>query len=179
MGPNNPLQPLAALIELHGRTGKYAGQAKSWILSCCPEDGSYYQAWADSIISSRLYGGSLHMSLLVNAYTRGDGGEMVILESNDPSEELAGFEVFRKTFYGGQTARSLGLRLLPVLADADLYVEGRDLDVLQAEAELVLQNVDRFADEAAASPEMLRFRMQNILNAVARAQAANGGVVVW
>ena len=70
------------------------------------------------------------MSLLVNVYTRRrwqDG-----LEPNDHSEELAGFEVFRKTCYGGQTARSLGLRLLPVLADVDLYVEGR-LQTMQCE----------------------------------------------
>ena len=119
------------------------------------------------------------MSLLVNAYTRDNGGEMVILEPNDHSEELAGFEVFRKTFYGGQTARSLGLRLLPVLAETDLYAEGQDLDVLQAEAELVLQNVDRFVDEAEAAAETLRFRVQNILNATMRARAENGGVVVW
>ena len=115
------------------------------------------------------------MSLLVNAYTRGDGGEMVILEPNDHSEELAGFEVFRKTFYGGQTARALGLRLLPVLAETDLYAEGQDLDVLQAEAELVLHNVDRFIYEAEATAETLKFRVQNILNATMRARAANGG----
>jgi hypothetical protein len=119
------------------------------------------------------------MSLLVNAYTRGDGGEMVILEPNDHSEELAGFEVFRKTFYGGQTARSLGLRLLPILADADLYVEGRDLEILQAESKLVVQNIYRFVEEAAAETERLRFYMQNILNAIARARTVNGGVVVW
>jgi len=119
------------------------------------------------------------MSLLVNAYTRGDGGEMVILEPKDHSEELAGFEVFRKTFYGGQSARSLGLRLLPVLADADLYVEGPDLDALQSEAEVVLQNIDHFVDEAGAEAETLRFRVQNIVNATVRARTANGGVVVW
>src|SRR5262249_53109324 len=131
----------------------------------------------------------LSMSLLVNAYTRGDGGEMVILEPNDHSEELAGFEVFRKTFYGGQTARSLVLRLLPVLADADLYVEAPELNDLQAEAEVMLQNIDRFVDEAGAEAEMLRFRVQNIVNAIVRARhkrlkpawdiALEDGVLTW
>src|SRR5262249_42497493 len=130
-------------------------------------------------IVHRLYCGSLPMSLLVNVYTRSDVGEIVILEPNDHSEELAGFEVFRKTFYGGQTARRFGLRLLPVLAEGDLYVEGRDLEVLQTEAELVLQNIDRFIDEAVAEVETLRFRVQNIRNAALRARTVNGGVIVW
>jgi hypothetical protein len=118
------------------------------------------------------------MTLLVNVYTRGDDGSTSLLESAH-SEKLAGFESFRTTFYGGQTARTLGLRLFPTLADTDLYVEGEDLKILQAEAELVLQNIADFAKEANAEAETLRFRIKNILNAVMRAQEVNGGVVVW
>jgi hypothetical protein len=119
------------------------------------------------------------MSLLVNAYTRDDRGEMSFLDPNDHSQELAGFEAFRKTFYGSQTARSLGLRLLPSLVEADLYVEGNDLANLHDEARLVLGNIGLFAEEAAADIEVLKVRVQNILDAIERAQKANGGVVIW
>lgn len=119
------------------------------------------------------------MSLLVNAFKRGESGEIVILEPNYQSEELAGPEGFRNTFYGGQTARNFGLRLLPVLTDKDLYVEGADIDLLQAEVEVVLQNIEHFVGEAGAEAETLRFRMENIMSAIAKARAANGGVVLW
>jgi hypothetical protein len=59
------------------------------------------------------------MSLLVNVFTRDEAGKMVILDADDHSQELAGFEVFRTTFYGGSMALSLGLRLLPSLAAGD------------------------------------------------------------
>jgi hypothetical protein len=119
------------------------------------------------------------MSLLVNVFTRDDLGKMVFLDADDHSQELAGFEVFRKTFYGGEAARSLGMRLLPSLAEGDLYAEGDDLPRLQDEANRILQNIDLFTDEAAAEREVLRFRVQNIVNAIVRAKKANGGVVIW
>ena len=119
------------------------------------------------------------MSLLVNAFRRGDKGEMIFLDPSDHSQELAGFESFRTTFYGSQTARNFGLRLLPSLAEADLYVEGRELASLREEAELVLQNINLFTDEAAADWEVLDLRIKNILGAIDRARQANGGVVIW
>lgn len=119
------------------------------------------------------------MSLIVNAYKRSDNGEMIFLDPSDRSQELAGFEVYRTTFYGGQTARSLGLQLLVTLAETDLYVEGSELAALKDEAELVLHNIVLFTDEAAADSECLAFRMRNIIDAIERAQQANGGVVIW
>lgn len=116
------------------------------------------------------------MSLLVNAYTRDEAGQTSFIEPNDQSYTLAGPESFRTTFYGGQTARSLGLRLLPSLAVEDLYVEGQDLSTLRVEAQILLQNIDQFTVENA---ETMQFRVRNILNAVELAQNAKGGVVIW
>jgi hypothetical protein len=69
--------------------------------------------------------------------------------------------------------------LLPALADMDLYVEGQQLEILRAEAELILQNIDQFVEEAGAASETLRFRIQNVLKAALRAIESKSGVVIW
>ncbi|MFO0809144.1 MAG: hypothetical protein U0746_11005 [Gemmataceae bacterium] len=119
------------------------------------------------------------MSLLVNAYTRNESGAMQFLDPEDHGQELAGFEVYRTTFYGGKAARSLNLRLLPSLVEGDLYVEGAALTDLREEANRILSNMDLFTEEAVADGDSLRFRIQNILGAVQRATKAGGGVVIW
>ncbi|MEX0702315.1 MAG: hypothetical protein WD069_09490 [Planctomycetales bacterium] len=119
------------------------------------------------------------MSLSVHAYTRDAAGNMTFVEPNDKSKDLAGFEVFRTTFYGGNTARSLGLRLLPLLPERDLYVEGEELSNLKEEAILILQNIESFTAEASAVSDVLRVRVENILDAIGRAQSVHGCVVIW
>jgi len=119
------------------------------------------------------------MSLSVHAYTRDVAGNMEFVEPDDKSKDLAGFEVFRKTFYGGNTARSLGLRLLPMLAEQDLYVEAEDLSRLKEEVVLILQNIESFTGEASADSAVLRERVEHILDAIGRAQRVHGGVVIW
>ena len=71
---------------------------------------------------------------------------MDFIEPDSPSEELAGFESYRKKLYGSQAAVSLGLRLLPSLATQDLYAEGPQLERLRGEAELVLANIGSFSN---------------------------------
>jgi hypothetical protein len=116
------------------------------------------------------------MTLLVNVYRYEESGEMIILEPNNHSEELAGFESYRNTFYGSQVAKSLGLQLLPTLANTNLYVESQDLINLQLEAELILQNMFLFIGIDA---ETIQFRIHNILKAIAQAREIGGGVVIW
>ena len=119
------------------------------------------------------------MTLSVHAYQRNEAGEMEFIEPSDGSQDLAGFESFRKTFYGGSIARSLGLRLLPSLAESNVIAEGNDLVTLQNEATIILRNLEHFVPEAKAEVETLRFRVKNILGAVDRAQQVHGGVVIW
>jgi hypothetical protein len=119
------------------------------------------------------------MSLLVDAYRQNAIGEMEFLEPEDPAKEVAGLEVHRVTFYAGQAAQTLGLRLLPSLAERDLYVEGEHLATLKDEANLVLANISMFMEQARADIESLRSRIQNILSAIERAQQERGGVVIW
>ena len=119
------------------------------------------------------------MGLLVDAFRQNSLGEMEFLDPHDPSMESAGLETDRATFYGGEAARSLGLRLLPLLVERDLCVEGEDLRRLKDEAIVVLANVIRFVDQAHADVDCLRGQIQNILAAIERAQQEGGGVVIW
>lgn len=120
------------------------------------------------------------MSLLVNVYTRDASGKMIFHDPKDYSDELAGGESYRKTLYGSKAAQSLGLSLLPKLtANASLYVEGEDLARLQREAELILQHLGLFTEEADTDCECLRQRPLNILHAAQRAIELQGGVVIW
>jgi hypothetical protein len=119
------------------------------------------------------------MSLLVNAYQRDNYGKIQILDPIDPSDELAGFESFRTTLYGGQVARSVGLRLLPMLGHQDLYVELGDLPRLRAEIELVMENLEQCSKETGVEVKVIQDRLQNVLKAVRRAEELQGGVVIW
>ena len=119
------------------------------------------------------------MSLLVNAYTRGPDGEMIIIEPEDHSHELAGYESYRQQLYGSRAALALGLQLLPILDGGNVYAEGEDVERLRAEAVLALANVGLFEAETGASSESLRARFANIITAASRAAAVGGGVVIW
>jgi hypothetical protein len=119
------------------------------------------------------------MTLLVNTFTRSPDGAMQLAEPAEQSQELAGFESYRRKVYGGAMARSLGLQILPTLASSDLYVEGNDVARLLAEAELALANVEVFAAEAETTTDSLAQRFQNIATACRHALSTGGGVVIW
>ena len=115
------------------------------------------------------------MSLIVYAYRR-EGDKIRDLEEKPtpPRNDLAGFESWRQTIYGA--TRKLGLSLIPTLGDGyDIYAEGADLDLLQSEAETMIANLERIAP---SDQEGVRFRIENILEAVRLAKAAGGGVYV-
>lgn len=119
------------------------------------------------------------MTLVVNAYVRDSCGEMNFIEPEHSWEELAGFESYRRTLYGSQAALSLGLKLLPILANSNVYAEGPDLEQLRHECELALVNVELFEAESGACAESLRSRFENIICAVERASRVGSGVVIW
>lgn len=119
------------------------------------------------------------MTLSVHAYTRKEDGGMEFIEPAESFQDMAGFESFRTEFYGSKAARVLGLTLLPALANADLYLSPEELPTLEAETQLILQNVDQFTEEAGKDSERLSFYLHNILNAISLAKQANGHVVIW
>lgn len=93
------------------------------------------------------------MSLTVHARRRSaqpddDGGPFE--SPAPPHNELAGFESWRATVYGSLTARRLGLRILPALADDDVYASSGQLDELEREVNVLRQSVQALVDELLA-----------------------------
>lgn len=136
------------------------------------------------------------MSLLVHARQRGLKGssdDWTFIPPAPPYGEFAGFESWRTTVWGSAQAKRLGLRLLPMLADRDLYVSGPELEQLETELATLQIALEDFVDKlrqagvhVVASPadslDTVRVRLANIAEAirVARALPANEGqVVIW
>ena len=83
------------------------------------------------------------MSLIVYPYKRDPStGKMEDLTKDSQS---AGFEAWRAQVWGSEVVRSLHCQLLPSLEKGDIYAEGADLDQLEAEALLLLQQVNLIA----------------------------------
>ena len=117
------------------------------------------------------------MTLTVNAYKR--EGEKTSFVEVDYSETLAGIEICRTALWGHEAARSLGLTLLPSLAETDIWVEGDDLDRLEWEVQTILANLGRLEKETGCGADYIQVRSGNILRAIARARGVGGGVVIW
>lgn len=125
------------------------------------------------------------MSLLVSIYRRTPAGtlEEVALQAGpggDPS--LFGFERCRTTLWGAPLARELGLTLLPTLAAGDIRATGEDLRRLREEAALLLQRRAELSRATGYDGEFITFRLENLLRAIAQAEAVEGGagwVYVW
>lgn len=112
------------------------------------------------------------MTLSVDAFRRGDNGEIIWLEL--PSD-LAGTDQTRYRFYGGEKALNAGLVLFPSLRDsAPLVVSGEDLGSLEKEVRILQTLV------APAEAEYWEFRLNNILAAISEAQkhGVHGGVSI-
>jgi hypothetical protein len=101
------------------------------------------------------------MTLSVEAFYIDDDVQHIDIElpSDSSCNHLAGIESSRRTFYGSELAISLGLSLLPQLAESSmLEVTGETVEVLEAEVRLLLANLDGFNDDG-----YWLFRLNNIL----------------
>jgi len=118
------------------------------------------------------------MSLIVYAYRRDpETGKMLDLEVAPvlPCNELAGFESWRHEVWGASVVRDLGLKLIPSLANEDLYAEGSDLDQLDTELERLIENLSTVAATTNIDAGSLRFRIDNMREAVRLARQAGNG----
>ena len=111
------------------------------------------------------------MTLSVSAFICGPDGEREYISL--PSE-LAGFENARTTFYGGDRAVQLGLKLLPQLRDTELTVCGPMLSELLAEVSILLEVLPD-----GEEGEYWRFRLNNIKVAIEHASAHGDAGCVW
>ncbi|MGE6760162.1 hypothetical protein ACQKGO_19260 [Corallococcus interemptor] len=125
------------------------------------------------------------MSLGVHAYRRDEKGkqEFLAVERTGGGEPtLFGPEVCRTGLWGAPCMEELGAVLLPGLAEHDLYVEGAELEVLKKETEHLLANRSTIAAATGYREDFIAFRLENLLLAVERALAVEGGlggVVIW
>lgn len=119
------------------------------------------------------------MTLIVNPYVRDKNQEIEDLEfDDDPPRYMAGFEACRHNLWGHESARSLGLVLLPSLAHQNVYAEGEDLDKLEAEVQKILSNLELLSNSTKYRADSIEFYCGNFLLAISRARAACGGVYI-
>jgi hypothetical protein len=128
-----------------------------------------------------------------------------------PVDELVGdvsfgFERFRSELWGTEAVRDCGALLIPLLADQDLYVDYRQLDVLEADAHRLKEAAPAIADRlfdvarpgegvvvvqerelgsvhdawGGISPAGMIVRyLDNLLRAIATARQSGSGLVIW
>jgi hypothetical protein len=126
------------------------------------------------------------MTLSVSVYRKTASGDLedVALQPGPAGGEpsLFGFERCRTTLWGAPFTRELGLTLLPSLAEGDIYATGEDLPLLRHEAELLLRRRAELARATGYDEDFIEFRLNNLLRAVAQAEAIEGNagwVYVW
>ncbi|MFC4502113.1 MULTISPECIES: hypothetical protein [Streptomyces] len=125
------------------------------------------------------------MSLCVDVFLRDTNGERRILDVPDGWDDSAGFEVWRTTVWGSEAVRSLGARLLPVLADGDLWLEAGEVASLLEEVAVLRTHLELIATRTqhprglTEHREQLEVRLRIIEAAALRARELGGGIVIW
>jgi hypothetical protein len=125
------------------------------------------------------------MTLSVSVYYRDEKENVQMVRDDDAYLLLAGFEKYRKEFYGSEAVKSFGCKYLPTLAARDIFAEGVDLDVLEKEVRILLGNIPALT-AALGQPgedaeEHYRFRLNNIKKAIRLARkhpSGRGGVCI-
>ncbi|MFJ7074497.1 hypothetical protein [Streptomyces sp. NPDC098781] len=125
------------------------------------------------------------MSLLVEVFVREPDGTIRILDVPDDVYRSGGFESWRKTVWGSQFVRSLGARLLPVLAEGDLYAEAGEVPELLREVALLRTHLDALAvgtehpRTVEEHREGIADRLRIIEESAHKALEIGGGVLIW
>lgn len=97
----------------------------------------------------------------------------------NPGKDMAGPENYRWKLWGSEAVLSLGCTLLPTLRTTDIYATGEQLDQLACEVELLQANIGLVYRLADSDVNSVEHYLQNMAEAIARARAINGGVVIW
>ena len=97
----------------------------------------------------------------------------------NPGEDMAGPELYRKEVWGSETVCSLGCTLLPTLKERDIYATGGQIEQLEREVGMLRDNIALVSERTAQDVERLEHYLQNMTEAIGRARAISGGVVIW
>jgi hypothetical protein len=121
------------------------------------------------------------MSLSVHVWVvdETEPGKVRVLAAPPGASTLAGFEATRTKLWGSPVVRSLGVSLLPQLAEGDLWVSNDQVEAFAAECALVLANRAAIASASGYDEDYIESRLTNMVDAARRALDAHGGVVVW
>jgi hypothetical protein len=116
------------------------------------------------------------VTLIVEAYRRDpESGAMIDLDY-EAGEQLAGFENWRHIVWGAAVMQDLGLTLLPSLTTrSEIHAEGADLDILEAELDLVAADLPRITAVTGVNPDTFGRRIANMRAAVMRARQVEDG----
>ncbi len=107
------------------------------------------------------------MTLIVFPYYIDEHGKQIdlVVPENSGANDMAGLEHTRKTFYGSEISKKLGLSRLPMLAKMSIVrTEYQDLDKLKSEVNLLLDNLDLFKE--SFDQNYWVFRLNNIHAAI-------------
>jgi hypothetical protein len=101
------------------------------------------------------------------------------IETKNTGDQLAGPEDARQELWGSEVIKELDLKLLPKLQTDNLFCDGSDLDMLEQEILLVKAKADLIASRVRFDSWTILAIAKNILKAIQRAKAIDGGVVIW
>jgi len=96
-----------------------------------------------------------------------------------------GAESFRYKLWGSAAARGLGATFLPHLADiteenrGNLQIPPDQLDAFQQECLLLVGNVEQLSAATGYAADRILSYLTNMRQAVERAKAVHGGVIIW
>ena len=102
-----------------------------------------------------------------------------LADNPNQRKEMAGAETYRWEVWGSETVCSLGCILLPTLKEKDIYATGDQIEQLEREVGILRDNIALVSEQTARDMEGLEHYLQNMTEAIGRARAISGSVVIW
>lgn len=119
------------------------------------------------------------MSLSMGPFVRdSETGKMEFIDV-ELGRQLAGVEVYRQQFWGAVVMHTLGLAMLPTLGErAWLIVENEDLDVLENEAQIIMNNIQLISKLTQVDEYDVRKYADNLVHSIRIARELGGGIEI-
>ncbi|MHA4947263.1 hypothetical protein ACX27O_08080 [Micromonospora sp. SD19] len=108
-----------------------------------------------------------------------------VVEDPPGTSTAVGAEAFRHSLWGSAVTRQLGATFLPQLADVTVENRGNlqvfpgQLDAFDQECVRLAENVELLAAATGYDAERILRYLANVRDAVQRARAVQGGIIIW